>query len=168
MAGNAKETAKQENASKVYFRKYIESAKVPSESELFSEVVKVYPDLAKNLVLRESWMSTFQKQPAAAAEPERGAARVALAVRVTLPCGNAGAVQTIPFHVRHVRLERHARLASAVVRTLYFIGIDHVRRQAPHPRGHQLVEDIRAVGLAIGVALDDRTSDRVVELFDQR
>ena len=62
MAGNAKETAKQENASKVYFRKYIESAKVPSESELFSEVVKVYPDLAKNLALRESWMSTFQKQ----------------------------------------------------------------------------------------------------------
>jgi len=62
MAGNAIETAKQENASKVYFRKYIESTKVPSESELFSEVVEVYPDLAKNLALRTAWMSTFQKQ----------------------------------------------------------------------------------------------------------
>jgi hypothetical protein len=62
MAGNAIETAKQENASKVYFRKYIESAKVPSEAELFSEVVEVYPDLAKNLALRTAWMSTFQKQ----------------------------------------------------------------------------------------------------------
>lgn len=62
MAGNAIETAKQENASKVYFSKYIESTKVPSESELFPLVVKVYPDLAKNLALREAWMSTFQKQ----------------------------------------------------------------------------------------------------------
>ena len=62
MAGNAIETAKQENASKVYFSKYIESTKVPSESELFSLVVKVYPDLSKNLALREAWMSTFQKQ----------------------------------------------------------------------------------------------------------
>jgi hypothetical protein len=62
MAGNAIETAKQENASKVYFRKYIESTKVPSEAELFSEVVEVYPDLAKNLALRTAWMSTFQKQ----------------------------------------------------------------------------------------------------------
>ena len=62
MAGNAIETAKQENASKVYFRKYIESAKIPSEAELFSEVVEVYPDLAKNLALRTAWMSTFQKQ----------------------------------------------------------------------------------------------------------
>ena len=62
MAGNAIETAKQENASKVYFRKYIESAKPPSESEMFSEVVQVYPDLAKNLALRAAWMSTFQKQ----------------------------------------------------------------------------------------------------------
>ena len=62
MAGNAIETAKQENASKVHFSKYIESTKPPSESELFSDVVKVYPDLAKNLALREAWMSTFQKQ----------------------------------------------------------------------------------------------------------
>jgi hypothetical protein len=62
MAGNAIETAKQENASKVYFRNYIEGTKVPSESELFSEVVKVYPELAKNIALRTSWMSTFQKQ----------------------------------------------------------------------------------------------------------
>jgi len=62
MAGNAIETAKQENASKVYFSKYIESTKAPSESELFPLVVKVYPDLAKNLALREAWMSTFEKQ----------------------------------------------------------------------------------------------------------
>jgi len=62
MAGNAIETAKQENASKVYFSKYIESTKVPSEAELFPLVVKVYPDLAKNLALREAWMSTFEKQ----------------------------------------------------------------------------------------------------------
>jgi hypothetical protein len=65
MAGNAIETAKQENGSKVYFRKYIESSKAPSESELFSEVVKVYPDLAKNTALREVWLSTYKKQATA-------------------------------------------------------------------------------------------------------
>jgi len=62
MAGNAIETAKQENASKIYFSKYIESTKAPSEPELFSHVVKVYPDLAKNLALKEAWMNIFQKQ----------------------------------------------------------------------------------------------------------
>lgn len=65
MAGNAIETAKQENGSKVYFRKVIESTKSPTESELFSEVTKVYPDLAKNASLREIWMSTYAKQGAA-------------------------------------------------------------------------------------------------------
>ncbi len=65
MAGNAIETAKQENGSKVYFRKVIESTKAPTESELFSEVTKVYPDLAKNVALREIWMSTYAKQGAA-------------------------------------------------------------------------------------------------------
>lgn len=65
MAGNAIETAKQENGSKVYFRKVVESTKSPTESELFSEVTKVYPDLAKNVSLREIWMSTYAKQGAA-------------------------------------------------------------------------------------------------------
>jgi hypothetical protein len=65
MAGNAIETAKQESGSKVYFRKVIESTKAPTESELFSEVTKVYPDLAKNVALREIWMSTYAKQGAA-------------------------------------------------------------------------------------------------------
>ena len=65
MAGNAIETAKQENGSKVYFQAYIESAKLPSESVLFNAVVKVYPDLAKNIKLRELWMSTYAKQAAA-------------------------------------------------------------------------------------------------------
>jgi len=65
MAGNAIETAKQENGSKVFFEKYIESTKVPSEVELFSVVVKVYPDLAKKPDLREIWMSTYTKQAVA-------------------------------------------------------------------------------------------------------
>jgi hypothetical protein len=62
MAGNATETAKQENGSKVYFRLVVENSKVPPESALFAEVVKVYPDLAKNGQLREVWMSTYAKQ----------------------------------------------------------------------------------------------------------
>jgi hypothetical protein len=41
MAGSAIETAKQENGSKVYFKKYIENTKKPTESELFAEIVKV-------------------------------------------------------------------------------------------------------------------------------
>ena len=41
MAGNATETAKQENGSKVYFRLVVENSKVPPESALFAEVVKV-------------------------------------------------------------------------------------------------------------------------------
>ena len=41
MAGNAIETAKQENGSKVYFKAYIESAKPPAENVLFAEVIKV-------------------------------------------------------------------------------------------------------------------------------
>lgn len=65
MAGNAIETAKQENGSKVYFRKYIESSKKPSDGELLSEVISVYPDLAKKMDLREMWMSTYAKQAAA-------------------------------------------------------------------------------------------------------
>jgi hypothetical protein len=62
MAGNAIETAKQENGSKVYFRAYIEASKPPTESVLFNAVVEVYPDLAKNVKLRELWMSTYAKQ----------------------------------------------------------------------------------------------------------
>jgi hypothetical protein len=62
MAGNAIETAKQENGSKVYYRLVVENSKVPPESALFAEVVKVYPDLAKNIQLREVWMSTYAKQ----------------------------------------------------------------------------------------------------------
>jgi hypothetical protein len=62
MAGNAIETAKQENGSKVYYKLIVENSKVPPESALFAEVVKVYPDLAKNLQLREVWMSTYAKQ----------------------------------------------------------------------------------------------------------
>jgi hypothetical protein len=68
MAGNAIETAKQENGSKVYFRLAIESSKVPPESAFFAEVVKVYPDLAKNGQLREIWLSTYAKQAAALAK----------------------------------------------------------------------------------------------------
>ena len=62
MAGNAIETAKQEKGSKVFFEKYIESIKIPSENELFSVVVSVYPDLAKNPTLRDLWMTTYTKQ----------------------------------------------------------------------------------------------------------
>jgi hypothetical protein len=62
MAGNAIETAKQETGSKVYFRAYIEASKPPTESALFNAVVEVYPDLAKNVKLREIWMSTYAKQ----------------------------------------------------------------------------------------------------------
>lgn len=65
MAGNAIETAKQENGSKVYFKLAIESSRVPPESAFFAEVVKVYPDLAKNIKLREIWMSTYAKQATA-------------------------------------------------------------------------------------------------------
>lgn len=59
---SAQDTAKQENGSKVYFEKYIESTKVPTESELFAVISKVYPDLTKNVTLREIWLSTYQKQ----------------------------------------------------------------------------------------------------------
>lgn len=59
---SAQDTAKQENGSKVYFEKYIESTKVPSESELFAVISKVYPDLTKNVALRDIWLSTYQKQ----------------------------------------------------------------------------------------------------------
>lgn len=68
MAGNAIETAKQENGSKVYFRLAIESSKVPPESAFFAEVVKVYPDLAKNVKLRQIWMDTYAKQATALAK----------------------------------------------------------------------------------------------------
>jgi len=62
MAGNAIETAKQESGSKVYYKKFIESSKEPTEAELFDVVTEVYPDLAKNPVLRGLWMSTYRKQ----------------------------------------------------------------------------------------------------------
>lgn len=65
MAGNAIETAKQENGSKVYFQKIVESTKIPTEAEMLEVVVKVYPDLAKNPALREIWMSTYAKQATA-------------------------------------------------------------------------------------------------------
>ena len=65
MAGNAIETAKQENGSKVYFQKIVESTKIPTEAEMLEVVVKVYPDLAKNPGLREIWMSTYAKQATA-------------------------------------------------------------------------------------------------------
>lgn len=65
MAGNAIETAKQENGSKVYFQKIVESARTPSEADMLNEVVKVYPDLAKNPALRDVWMSTYAKQATA-------------------------------------------------------------------------------------------------------
>lgn len=68
MAGNAIETAKQENGSKVYFKAYIESAKPPAENVLFAEVVKVYPELAKDIKLREIWLTTFEKQAIALKE----------------------------------------------------------------------------------------------------
>ena len=58
-------TDKQENGSKVFFEKYIESTRTPSESELFSVVVKVYPELAKNSDMRKLWMSTYEKQAVA-------------------------------------------------------------------------------------------------------
>lgn len=59
---SAQDTAKQENGSKVYFEKYIESTKVPTESELFAVISKAYPDLTKNVALRDIWLSTYQKQ----------------------------------------------------------------------------------------------------------
>jgi len=62
MAGNAIETAKQENGSKVAFKLWIESVKTPTESQLFSEIVQVYPQLAKDVKLREIWLSTYTKQ----------------------------------------------------------------------------------------------------------
>ena len=65
MAGNAIETAKQENGSKVYFQNIIESATTPSEADMLNVVVKVYPDLAKNPALRDVWMSTYAKQATA-------------------------------------------------------------------------------------------------------
>ena len=68
MAGDARDTAKQENGSKVYFEKYIESSRVPSEAELFGVLVKVYPDLAKDLKLRDLWLSTYAKQAKALKE----------------------------------------------------------------------------------------------------
>lgn len=65
MAGDARETAKQENGSKVYFEKYVESSKVPTDIELLTVVAKVYPDVAKDPKLRELWMSTYKKQAVA-------------------------------------------------------------------------------------------------------
>lgn len=65
MAGNAIETAKQENGSKVYFKTFIESTTEPHEADLFDVVIAVYPDLAKNPALREVWMTTYKKQATA-------------------------------------------------------------------------------------------------------
>tara|TARA_E500000318_G_scaffold105807_1_gene113123 strand:+ start:426 stop:1643 length:1218 start_codon:yes stop_codon:yes gene_type:complete len=55
-----RETAKQENGSKVFFEGVIESNK--STEELLVPVFKVYPDLAKDPKLREKWITTYEKQ----------------------------------------------------------------------------------------------------------
>jgi len=59
MAGD---TSKQENGSRVYFEKYIESTKVPTEAELLKVVVEVWPELTKNAKVSLEWMQTYKKQ----------------------------------------------------------------------------------------------------------
>lgn len=58
MAGNAIETAKQENGSRVYFELVIEKNKDPDKnfSELFTAVKKVYPNVTNE------WMESYAKQ----------------------------------------------------------------------------------------------------------
>jgi hypothetical protein len=58
MASDAKETAKQENGSRVYFELIIESNKDPDKDfvELSNAVKKVYPDVSND------WMESFKKQ----------------------------------------------------------------------------------------------------------
>ena len=55
MAGDARETAKQENGSKVYFEAYIEQ-NVRDFNKLGQLVKKVYPDVSAD------WMSSYEKQ----------------------------------------------------------------------------------------------------------
>jgi hypothetical protein len=58
MAGNAIETAKQENGSRVYFELIIEKNKDPNKdfSELVAAVKKVYPNV------NNEWMESYSKQ----------------------------------------------------------------------------------------------------------
>lgn len=58
MAGNAIETAKQENGSRVYFEMIVEKNKDPEKnfSELITEVKKVYPNV------NNEWMESYAKQ----------------------------------------------------------------------------------------------------------
>ena len=58
MAGNAIETAKQENGSRVYFEMIVEKNKDPEKnfSELITEVKKVYPNV------NSEWMESYAKQ----------------------------------------------------------------------------------------------------------
>ena len=58
MAGDAKETAKQENGSRVYFELYIEK-NVKDFSTLSKAVKKVYPNV------NNEWMESYEKQAAA-------------------------------------------------------------------------------------------------------
>jgi hypothetical protein len=64
MAGNAIETAKQENGSRVYFQLVIENAKDPDKdfATLFSAVKKVYSNVNKE------WMDSYAKQAKALKE----------------------------------------------------------------------------------------------------
>ena len=55
MAGNAIETKKQENGSKVYFELYIENG-VKDFATLAKAVKKVYPNV------NNEWMESYQKQ----------------------------------------------------------------------------------------------------------
>ena len=55
MATDAKETAKQENGSRVYFEAYIES-NIKDFNVLYKLVQKVYPDVSNE------WMESYRKQ----------------------------------------------------------------------------------------------------------
>lgn len=59
MAGD---TSKQENGSKVYFEKYIESTRLPNEQDLFNAIKKVWPEITKDAKVGLEWMSTYRKQ----------------------------------------------------------------------------------------------------------
>ena len=55
MAGDARETAKQENGSRVYFEAYIENG-IKDFTKLSLIVKKVYPDVSND------WMESYRKQ----------------------------------------------------------------------------------------------------------
>ena len=55
MASDAKETAKQENGSRVYFEAYIEKG-IKDFSKLSTIVKKVYPNVSAE------WMESYRKQ----------------------------------------------------------------------------------------------------------